>query len=104
MLFRSLVGIAVGIAMFVGMLLSWAVLVPYFASAAFDGGLAAAGGDLAKYVGTVFREKVRYIGAGTIGVAALWTLLKLVRPIVSGLQSALAPTARARRRATPASP
>ena len=85
-----LVGIAVGIAMFLGMLLSWAVLVPYFASAAFNGGLAANGGDLAKYVGVIFHDKVRYIGAGTIGIAAIWTLLKLVGPIVGGLRSAFA--------------
>jgi uncharacterized oligopeptide transporter (OPT) family protein len=33
---------------------------------------------------------VRFVGAGTIGVAAIWTLAKLVKPVVSGLSSAMA--------------
>lgn len=82
-----LVGIAVGIAMFIGMLISWAILVPHFT--AIDPTFAAAP-DLAKFVGSVFKAKVRFIGAGTIGVAAIWTLLKIIGPIVAGLRAALA--------------
>ncbi|HET6725325.1 MAG TPA: oligopeptide transporter, OPT family, partial [Gammaproteobacteria bacterium] len=33
---------------------------------------------------------VRFIGAGTIGVAAIWTLAKLVKPVVVGLAGAMA--------------
>ena len=29
------------------------------------------------------------VGAGTIGVAAIWTLLKIIGPIVAGIRSAL---------------
>ena len=82
-----LVGIAVGIAMFSGMLISWAILVPHFT--AIDPTFAAAP-DLAKFVGGVFKAKVRFIGAGTIGVAAVWTLLKIIGPIIAGLRAALA--------------
>ena len=82
-----LVGIAVGIAMFIGMLISWAILVPHFT--AIDPTFAAAP-DLAKFVGSVFKAKVRFIGAGTIGVAAIWTLLKIIGPIIAGLRAALA--------------
>ncbi len=82
-----LVGIAVGIAMFVGMLISWAVLVPHYT--AIDPTLAAAP-DLATFVGGVFKAKVRFIGAGTIGVAAIWTLIKIIGPIIAGLRAALA--------------
>ena len=82
-----LVGIAVGIAMFIGMLISWTILVPHFT--AIDPIFAAAP-DLAKFVGSVFKAKVRFIGAGTIGVAAIWTLLKIIGPIIAGLRAALA--------------
>jgi putative OPT family oligopeptide transporter len=34
--------------------------------------------------------KVRFIGAGAIGVSAIWTLLKLVKPVASGLAGAMA--------------
>ena len=30
------------------------------------------------------------VGAGTIGVAAIWTLLKIIGPIIAGIRSALA--------------
>jgi putative OPT family oligopeptide transporter len=79
-----LVGISVGAAMFFGMLISWTVLVPYFASA----GDLSAGVDA--LVGGTFRGQVRFIGAGTIGVAAIWSLLKIIGPIIAGLRSALA--------------
>ena len=80
-----LVGVAVGAAMFVGLLISWVVLVPMLTAA----GLATHSADLATFVGTVFHDKVRFIGAGTIGVAAIWTLLRILGPIVGGIRSAL---------------
>ena len=87
-----LVGMAVGIAMFVGLLISWFGLVPWLTAST----PMPAGTELGAYVTSVFREKVRFIGAGTIGVAAIWTLLRMLRPIISGITSALAAN-RARR-------
>jgi len=78
-----LVGISVGVAMFVGLLISWVGIVPYLTSPL------PAGADLADLVGTTFRMKARFIGAGTIGIAAIWTLLKILGPIISGIRSAL---------------
>ena len=86
-----LVGIAVGIAILVGLLISWGVLVPLLTAQA---GVPA--GDVEAIVASIFREKVRFIGAGTIGVAAIWTLLRMLRPIVVGVTSAIAAN-RARR-------
>ncbi|MDB5705403.1 MAG: oligopeptide transporter, family [Sphingomonas bacterium] len=79
-----LVGISVGAAMFVGMLIAWVGLVPYLAS--FNPFT----DSLDTVVSTVFREQVRFIGAGTIGVAAIWSLLRIVGPIIAGLRSAMA--------------
>ncbi|TWD10633.1 MULTISPECIES: OPT family oligopeptide transporter [Sphingobium] len=78
-----LVGLSVGVAMFVGLLISWVGIVPYLTAPL------PAGADLADLVGTTFRMKARFIGAGTIGVAAIWTLLKILGPIVSGIRSAM---------------
>ena len=79
-----LVGLSVGAAMFAGMVVAWGVLVPWFAASA----------DLSQpidaLVGGVFRGQVRFVGAGTIAVAALWSLLRIVGPIVAGLRSAMA--------------
>ena len=87
-----LVGMAVGIAMLVGLIISWFVLVPWQTSLAGFGSAP----DIETLVGTAFREKVRFIGAGTMGVAAIWTLLRIMGPIMRGITSALA-ASRARR-------
>jgi putative OPT family oligopeptide transporter len=79
---------AVGIAMIAGMLISWAWLVPSWST---DAALqAASGGDIEALVGAAFRQKARIIGAGTIGIAAVWTLLKIIGPIMKGIAGAIA--------------
>ena len=83
-----LVGLAVGIAMIVGLIISWAWIVPHWTT---DPSLiSAAGSDLDKLVSSAFRQKARIIGAGTIGLAAIWTLLKIIGPIIKGITAALA--------------
>lgn len=85
-----LVGLSVGFAMMVGMVLCWAGLVPYLTARSGAAGSASAAVD------AVFSNDVRFIGAGTIGVAAIWTLLKMLAPIVRGIGAAMV-AARARR-------
>src|SRR5216117_2164650 len=80
-----LVGLWVGIAMLVGALIGWGWGVPHFS--ALDIGSTASISDLA---GATWSHKVRFVGAGTIGVAAIWTLIKLVMPVAKGLSSAMA--------------
>jgi putative OPT family oligopeptide transporter len=78
-----LVGLSVGVAMLAGLLIAWGAAVPILTAMAPDGGTIS---DLAM---GVWRDKVRFIGAGTIGVAAIWTLTKLAGPVVSGVISTL---------------
>ncbi len=80
-----LVGLWVGVAMLVGALIGWGWGVPHFS--ALDPGI---GGAVADLAGATWSHKVRFVGAGTIAVAAIWTLLKLVKPVASGLSSAMA--------------
>lgn len=79
-----LMGITVGIAMFTGLFIAWAVLVPIL-TGVFP---AEAGASVADHALTVWATKVRFLGAGVIGAAAIWTLGKLVVPIWRGLVSA----------------
>jgi putative OPT family oligopeptide transporter len=80
-----LVGMAVGVAMLVGLAIGWLVLLPQFTA-----GGPPAGMTLEEFVSTTFRQQIRFVGAGTIGVAAIWTLLKMLGPIVRGISGALA--------------
>ena len=79
-----LVGLWVGIAMFVGALIGWGWGVPHFSA------LAASTEPMAQLAQHTWSHQVRFVGAGTIGVAAVWTLAKLVKPVVAGLRSAMA--------------
>ena len=79
-----LVGLWVGIAMLFGAVIGWGWAVPHFSA------LHPATGDVADVAQGVWNHYVRFVGAGTIGVAAIWTLAKLVKPVVSGLTSAMA--------------
>jgi putative OPT family oligopeptide transporter len=81
-----LVGLSVGVAMGVGLLISWAGAVPILTALQ----PAAAGISLAAHTEDIWRHQVRFIGAGTIAIAAIWTLAKLARPVVAGLMSSIA--------------
>jgi len=79
-----LVGITVGVAMLIGAIIGWVWGVPHFSAL---GDLSQSMADLAN---ATWSQKVRYVGAGTLGVSAIWTLAKLVKPVITGLTSAMA--------------
>ncbi|HET6890086.1 MAG TPA: oligopeptide transporter, OPT family [Pyrinomonadaceae bacterium] len=81
-----LVGLSVGMAMLTGLIISWAIAVPILTSMQ----PAAAGVDLAAHTSTIWRTQVRFIGAGAIAVAAVYTLARLAKPVVGGLVTTLA--------------
>ncbi len=80
-----LVGLSVGIAMLIGALIGWGWGVPHYSALAQD--VTTTASALAF---STWSQKVRFIGAGAIGVSAIWTLLKLVKPVASGLAGAMA--------------
>ena len=42
--------------------------------------------EMIPFAMSLWKEKVRFIGAGTIGIAAIWTLLTLMKPMVEGMR------------------
>jgi putative OPT family oligopeptide transporter len=81
-----LVGLSVGMAMFTGFIIAWAIAVPILTSMQ----PAAEGATLAAHTLGIWRTQVRFIGAGAIGVAAIYTLARLAKPVARGLVSTLA--------------
>jgi putative OPT family oligopeptide transporter len=79
-----LVGLQVGLAMLLGLVISWGVAVPLLTS------LHPAAGAAADVAVSTWSHQVRFIGAGAIGASSIWTLGKLAGPVVGGLRSALA--------------
>ena len=85
-----LVGLSVGMALLLGLGISWVLLVPFLTARSPQTG------NVAEWANALFTADVRFFGAGVIGVAAIWTLLRIAGPVAGGIQSALA-ASRARR-------
>lgn len=81
-----LVGITSGIAMLVGIIIAWLGFVPYFTIT----GTPADGETLKEFAQAAYSGKVRLIGAGAMGVAAVWTLITLAKPVIDGVRESLA--------------
>ena len=81
-----LVGLSVGMAMLTGLIIAWAIAVPWLTSIT----PAAPGVELDAHTIAIWRTQVRFIGAGAIAVAAIYTLARLAKPVVGGLVSTLA--------------
>jgi putative OPT family oligopeptide transporter len=86
----QLIGLSVGMAILAGLVIAWGIATPILTS------LHPASGPAADVATTVWSHQVRFIGAGAIGVAAIWSLGRLMRPVALGVASSLAA---ARRRA-----
>ena len=79
-----LIGLSAGMAILAGVAIGWWIVLPIVTAAAPQAG------DVAVWANSVFREQVRFFGAGVIGVAAIWTLIRIAGPIAGGLRASLA--------------
>ena len=79
-----LIGLSAGLAILVGVVVGWWIVLPILTAAN------PMAGDVATWANTVFRNDVRFFGAGVIGVAAIWTLLRIAKPVLGGLAASLA--------------
>lgn len=77
-----LVGLSVGISMVVGVALSFGVLLP---TLVWGDETATASEEAVR---SVFIDQVRFIGAGVIAIASVWTLIKILKPIAVGIREA----------------
>ena len=71
--------------MLVGMIAAWCGFVPYLMSIANI----PVGTELSDAAQSIWSAKVRFMGAGTMGIAAIWTLLTLMRPIIDGIKMSI---------------
>ena len=79
-----LVGLSVGLAMFAGLVIAFFMATPWLTAMQLTAGPAA------EAALDVWAHQVRFVGAGVIGITALYALAKLVAPIAKGLAEAAA--------------
>lgn len=80
-----LVGLSVGMAMLTGLVIAWAIAVPILTAMQ----PAPDGVALAAHTTAIWRTQVRFIGAGAIAVASIYTLARLAKPVIGGLMNTL---------------
>lgn len=85
-----LVGLQVGLAMLAGLLIAWGAALPVL-TAIFP---AQPNAGIEQHVLGLWTSQVRFIGAGAMAIAAIWTLLRLAGPLVSGFVRTAAAAAR----------
>jgi putative OPT family oligopeptide transporter len=78
-----LMGVAVGVAMGVGLIIAWGVATPILSA------MHPAVGPAVDIATSIWKTKVRFIGAGAIAAAAIWTLGRLAAPVWSGILAAI---------------
>lgn len=77
-----LMGAAAGVAVLLGLVLCWGVAVPWLTALA----PAEHGQTLPALANQLWAGKVRFLGAGVIGISALWTVATLIRPILQAVR------------------
>lgn len=77
-----LMGAAAGIAVLLGLVLCWGLVVPWLTAQATPG----AGQAISDLATQLWNAKARFLGAGVIGISALWTVGTLARPILQAIR------------------
>ena len=78
-----IVGRNIGILVVTGGLISWAIAIPiYTAINGFEG-------DPLKAAWTIWNSKIRYLGVGAMVVGGIWSLVRLLSPLITGLKASI---------------
>ena len=78
-------------AMLTGLVIAWGIAVPVLTSM----GDLPTGKTLAQYATGIWSSQVRFIGAGVIGVGAIWTLATLFMPMARGVKASFSALSKA---------
>jgi putative OPT family oligopeptide transporter len=80
-----LIGIAAGIAILVGVIIAWGIAIPWLTATTPSPD----GVSIAAFATDIWAHQIRFMGAGLLGIAAIWTLATLFVPMMRGIKSAL---------------
>ncbi|CAM4102389.1 oligopeptide transporter, OPT family [Bordetella tumbae] len=88
-----LIGIVAGLAMLTGLVIAWGISVPVLTAL----GDRPADLSVMDYATGLWSSQVRFIGAGVIGVGAIWTLATLFVPMMRGIRTSFSAFSATRR-------
>ncbi|HLB56552.1 MAG TPA: oligopeptide transporter, OPT family [Coxiellaceae bacterium] len=77
-----IVGIEVGASLFTGFVFGWVIVLP---ALCYHFGLPHAD-SLADSVMSIYSTKLRFVGVGVMLVGGVWTLIRLINPVIAGIK------------------
>ncbi|MBC8216777.1 MAG: oligopeptide transporter, OPT family [Candidatus Marinimicrobia bacterium] len=78
-----IVGRNIGILVVAGGLISWAIAIPiYSAVVGFEG-------EPMEAAWNIWNTKIRYMGVGSMVIGGIWSLIKLMKPLITGVRASL---------------
>jgi len=78
-----IVGRNIGILVLIGGLISWVIAIPiYTAIYGFEGDPMEAAWD-------IWNSQIRYLGVGAMVIGGIWSLIKLLKPLIIGIKASL---------------
>lgn len=80
-----LIGIVAGIAILLGVVIAWGIVIPILTATT----PMPADATIASFATGLWTSQVRFMGAGLLGIASIWTLATLFMPMVRGIRSAV---------------
>lgn len=80
-----LVGLEGGIAMLLGAILTWEVVIPVMAHVQPN----PTGLPAGAFATSLWKDRARFIGVGLIGIAAIWTVVRMGRPLLDSVRALL---------------
>lgn len=78
-----IVGRNIGILVVGGGLISWGIAIPIYS------GIYGFEGDPLEAAWNIWNTKIRYMGVGAMVIGGIWSLIKLFKPLITGLKASL---------------
>ena len=78
-----IVGINVGILVLTGGLISWIIAIPIYTS------IETIEGNISDIAWNIWNSKIRFLGVGAMLIGGLWSIIKLIKPILKGLPESI---------------
>ena len=78
-----IIGLNIGILVLMGGIISWIIAIPIYTSINHIDGNA---NDIAW---NIWNTKIRFLGVGAMIIGGLWSIIKLIKPIINGIQNSI---------------
>tara|TARA_Y100001970_G_scaffold124890_1_gene154619 strand:- start:7246 stop:9057 length:1812 start_codon:yes stop_codon:yes gene_type:complete len=78
-----IIGLNIGILVLMGGIISWIIAIPIYTS------INHIDGNVNDIAWNIWNTKIRFLGVGAMIIGGLWSIMKLIKPIINGIQDSI---------------